>query len=301
MKKIYSAFYALLIISALFIASCEKEDYTGYSTLTAVENVNVSLTWDEAPPATLVEGGQSFPFTLTLDKKQVVDVHVHVIQSGGDADHDDYSVTEELVIPAYATSASGVLTINKDKVIESTETLIIQIGDVRTANANFTPQTITIGIENYIYPSLNLTFEWDGNVVRTDTVFQVPGPAIIHTDTVTFCNNIDLDFYVWDADSLDLGIYDAATPTACPETLELDGWEDGDYYIAANLYKSSLTNPLGVAHFPVTTTVEQYGKSKYVFTQGESSFTSDSPADGSLFTKILKITVSGTNYTVTPL
>ena len=176
MKKIYSAFYALLIISALFIASCEKDDYTGYSTLTAVENVNVSLTWDaEAPPATLVEGDQSFPFTLTLDKKQVVDVHLHVIQAGGDADHDDFSVTEELIIPAYTTSASGVLTINRDKVIEGDETLVVQIGDERTANATLAPQTITINIGNYIYPTLNLTFEWEGEAERADTVFQVPG------------------------------------------------------------------------------------------------------------------------------
>jgi hypothetical protein len=286
MKKIYSAFYALLIISALFIASCEKDDYTGYSTLTA-SDAKATLEW--TAPASVVEGELVYPFTITLDKKQVADIHIPITVSGTATSGADYSVSDEIIISAFTTSASGELKIMGDADIEETETVTVQIGDDKVANVDFAAQTKTVEILNRVYPNLDLTFDWSGEVTYDGA-------------TVELCDEVDMDIYVFDVDNNDLGIYNAATG-ACPEHLTFESQADGDYYLWANLYASSVAPTDGsVISFPITTYATQPGNFEDVmYSQAAASvIVSTDPAEDT-FKPVMKVTKAGTNYTITPL
>lgn len=286
MNKIYSAFCVLLVCFALFMSACEKEDYTGQSTLKATD-AKATLEW--TAPASLVEDNLVFPFTLTLDKPQVADIHIY-ISSSGTADDHDYSVTQEIIIPAFRTSASGEFKVFGDADIEENETVTVQIGDNRTTNVNFATETKTVEIQNRVYPNLDLTFDWSGTVTYDGT-------------SVSLCDSTDIDVLVFDADNNDLGIYGAATGS-CPEHLTLETQPDGDYFMWANLYASTIVPTDGsVVSMPITTTATQPGKFKnVVYSQSAASvITSADPIDGSTLKPVIKVTKSGSTYTITPL
>lgn len=287
MKRTYSAFFVLLVLCTFVISSCEKEDNTGQSTLTA-SDAKGTLNW--TAPASLIEDDIDFPFTITLDKPQVADIHIYVSHSGTATADEDFSVTDELIIPAFRTSVEGLLKIKGDAAIEEDETVTIQIGDERTANVNFATQTFTVQIQNRVYPNLDLTFDWSATVSYDGT-------------SVELCDSTDIDVLVFDADNNDLGIYGAATG-ACPEHLTLETQPDGDYYLWANLYVSTIAPTDGsVISMPITTTATQPGKfEEVVYSQTAGSvITSADPTDGSTLKPVMKVTKSGLNYTLTPL
>ena len=277
------------------IASCNKEDYTGYSTLTATD-AKGTLSWSVPPPTALIETDTTFNFTVTLDKPQIADIHIPISQVGGNATLDsDFSVSGEIIIPAYATSGTGEFKVFRDAEIEGTETVTIQIGDNSVANFEFETQTRTIEIGNYVAPYLDLVFDWSG-LVTVDTI-----------ENVSLCSAVDIDVYVFDVDENDLGIYGAATG-ACPEHLVLDGMDDGDYYLWANLYVNDARPTDGsVIGFPVTVYATQPGLfENTVYNQSEANALNSSDPDyatdgANTFKPIVKITVSGSNYTITVL
>lgn len=303
MKK-KSFLYILLSILSIVYYSCQKDDYTGYSTVVAVEGVQASLTWDTAPPSSIVEEDKKYPFTITLNKAQVVDIHIYAEQTGGDAESKvDFDITDDLVIPAGSTSVSGELKILRDKAIEGTETLTFVIGDERTANASFAGETVNMTIENYIYPNLEITSSWEKDIIYHWTLTDSLGNEFEHTDTLSACEYADIDLLVFDADQNDLGIYDGAT-SSCPEHISLSGdLADGDYYIWANLYELAFSTPdNSVVTLPITTVVEQFGKmAPATYSQTNSSvILSTDPAETTL-KPVIKVTKVGTNYTVTAL
>lgn len=290
MKKSYSLLLILLVLGVA-IASCEKDDYTGYSTLEA-SDAKGTLSWSAAaPPASMVEQDTTFNFTITLDKPQVADIHIVIKQTGGNATKDsDFTLTDEIIIPAYQTTGSGAFKVIADENIETNETVTFQIGDISLGNMNFTPQSFTVELQNFVKPNLDLTFDWGGTVSYDGA-------------EVELCDEVDIDILVFDVDENDLGIYGAATGD-CPEHLTLEGLADGDYYLWANLYTSTVAPTDGtVVSMPITISATQPGLFEGVtYNQLPASiFTSEDTPGPLTLKKIAKVTISGINYTITPL
>lgn len=284
--------YVLLVAISAFVASCSKEDNTGYSNLTASDATG-TLTWNV--PASITERDTTFTFTITLDKPQIADIHIVVGQTSGDAEEGaDFDVSDELIIPAFTTSASGEFKLYNDSAIEGTETVTIKIGDNSLANINFEPVEKTVEILNAVGSALDLTFDWEGS-------------ATVDGVEVSLCDEVDMDIYVFDVDQNDLGIYDAATG-ACPEHITIDGWDNGDYYFWANLYANAVRPTDGsVIPFPITVHATQSGLLEdETYNQAAANIINSSDPDydtdgGNTFKPIIKVTVSGSNYTITVL
>jgi len=229
MKKIIKQFlFCALSLSALIFVSCSKDDATGQSQLEVATGViaTVNLNSPLAASQTINEGNDvSFTFTVNLNKPQSKDIHFKVNQIAGTADGDDYSA-EEVVIPAYATTATGKITFVNDCTPESTETLTLQIGDITTSNATLTPRTLSFTINNSLANALDLTFNFS-------KAFTISGVA------TSLCAIVyDMDFYLLDSSFNDTGIYDAAA-SGCPEHLTLSAASNlpnGTYYIFYDIW-----------------------------------------------------------------
>lgn len=235
MKKIIKQFlFCALSLSALTFVSCSKDDATGQSQLEVATGViaTVNLNSPLAASQTINEGNDvSYTFTVNLNKPQSKDIHFKVNQIAGTADGDDYSA-EEVVIPAYATTATGKITFVNDCTVESTETLTLQIGDITTANATLAPLTLNFTINNYLSNSMGLTFNFS-------KAFNLNGSA-----TSLCAISYDMDFYVLDSSFNDTGIYDAAA-SGCPEQLTLSAASNlpnGTYYIFYDIYDTGNVN-----------------------------------------------------------
>jgi hypothetical protein len=237
MKKITKQFlFSVLSLSAITFVSCTKDDATGQSQLEVATGVNatVNLNAPLAASQTINEGDDvSYTFTVNLDKPQSKDVHFKVIQIAGTADSDDFTA-EEVVIPAYATSASGKITFVNDCTPESTETLTLQIGDITTANANSTPRTLSFTINNFLSDSLDLTFNYNKSFTIAGNPFSLYGIWY------------DIDFYLLDSSFADTQIYDAASANPPgSEHLTIDptlALPDGTYYIFYDIYDTGDLN-----------------------------------------------------------
>ena len=236
MKKITKQFlFCALSLSALTFVSCSKDDATGQSQLEVATGViaSVNFTAPLVAAQTVNEFDEpSYTYTITLNKPQSKDIHFKVSQIAGTASSDDYTTDAEIVIPAYATSATGKISIVKDCTPESTETLTLQIGDITTANAVLTPVTVSFTINNFLSDSLDLTFNYS-------KAFNLSGVA-----TSLCAISYDMDFYLLDSTFTDTGIYDAAA-SGCPEHLTLSpasNLPDGTYYIFYDIYDTGNIN-----------------------------------------------------------
>ena len=280
----------LLLIAPLFtFVGCDKEDYTGGSTLIPS---SPSATMSHDIPASMVEDNVVFPVTITLSEAQIVDIliGISVLDGGTATEGADFITDHELNIPAFSTSGTFDVEIGRDVEIEGTETFSIQVGDSRTANVDFSPQTITVELQNYVSPDLDITYDWEGSAVVDDTVR-------------VFCEHVDLDVYVFDVDGNDLGIYDAATGD-CPEHMTFSGMDDGDYYLWANLWYNDIHPSDGsTISFPITATFVQGGLFSESIIQADpiNSDDLDYYDGGAVFKPIARVSVSGTSYTIEAL
>ena len=140
LNKNISWILSLLIVSTITI-SCDQEDYAGFATLDPTSPTLSIAT--QVQNASLIEDDSEYTFTATLSTVQLVDVKLYITQVSGDATIGaDFEVTESLVIPAGSTSATGKIKILSDELIEGTEKVKIQIGDVRTANATIDRKSV---------------------------------------------------------------------------------------------------------------------------------------------------------------
>lgn len=217
---------SVLAISTLFV-SCDEDDATGASTVMATPSVSGDITVPFTGVQNVNEADEdTFTFSVTIDKPQVSDVHLRVSQTGGSAHAgDDFEIPAEIVIPAYATTASGTVKILNDAEVEGVEDFTVQIGDVATSNAGIATKTLSFTINNAASDELNLTFNFNH-------AFSIAG-----TD-YTLCQiGYDMDFYVLDAALVDTGLYGAAT-AACPEHLDLaiGDLPDGEYHIYYDIF-----------------------------------------------------------------
>ncbi|WP_250434682.1 hypothetical protein [Hanstruepera flava] len=152
----------VLPLLSLAILSCENNDVedvyidSNQPTLTVTSSTG-SFTFND------VEGDQEIVLTATLDKPTNKQVRVYIFQESGTADGNDISLpaTGYINIPAYQTTASASITINRDFTIEDTENAVINIGDSRTTAAFYQPFQMNITIQNYTNQNATMLLEWD--------------------------------------------------------------------------------------------------------------------------------------------
>lgn len=267
------------ILALLFsLVSCDsQDDTTGNSTLIVADGVAATFAPDFDNSATIVvneEDEETFTYQIVLNKAQAVDVHIHVSQIAGDAVEDeDFKMDHTIVIPANTTVGTGSIKILNDIYVEDTEMFTLQVGDIRTSNASFTPVNVSFEISNNLGTELDLAFNFGKD-------FYYQGGSL------SLCGiGYDMDYYVLDSGYGDTGIYDAAA-SGCPAehvTLSVDPSHpnylaDGIYYIYYDIYNDRGLS--GAYHdvFDIPTTVEYNrvgGINPSVFNQ-EASFIPDS-------------------------
>jgi len=288
MKNFNKYFLAAVIVVSIF-TGCKKESFQNDS---IIEVPSVTGTWSYTLPADMTEADSTFLITLTLDKAQVVDIHVPISAGDGTAAEDaDFALSDHaIVIPAGSTSGKVKLNIYTDAEIEEDETVVVNLGDESVANAAIPIQSVNLILHNYVAPYLDLSFDWSGTAT-VDTV-----------NVVDLCD-VDLDVLVFDVDGNDLGIYGAATGN-CPEQLSTDGWDDGDYYLKANLWDNSVVHPTNgeIIGFPIRIGIVQAGAFDEVLPQNPNNIINssepDAANDGGDTTKgLIRITKTGNSYT----
>ncbi len=228
---------ACVLLFCLGIASCDKEDYTGYSTVTPTSpNATISIDY----PSYLVESDSIITYTITLDEPQVADIVYNVVldPSSTATEGEDFDYEDQVIMGAYSTEATGTISLYRDLDFEPDETIKLTIGAgaSSTPNNTYTPQEVEITLDDY--PFLATAYVWEDSVVINDTARY-------------FCEYVDLDFLVFSEAGEDQGIYQAATGS-CPEFLDLQNLADGVYYIKANLWSNSLPDSPEVVSFPIT-------------------------------------------------
>lgn len=133
----------LISMVLLFMLACEQDDFTGHSRLKPTSPIITMVlpTQTELNDPTINE----FEIDVSMSVAQIVDVAIHSLKVGGDAvAHDDFDIEDRIIIPAGSTSGHFTLHLLTDEMIDGPLTVIIQIGDPRTANAKITPVQFTI-------------------------------------------------------------------------------------------------------------------------------------------------------------
>lgn len=224
-KSIFS--YAAALTIGLFMASCDQEENTGLATLTPTAPTLSVAT--QVSNASLIEDNSVFTFTATLSETQLVDVKLNIFQVDGDATQgSDFEVTGGLVIPAGSLSASGEVKILADDLVEETETVKIQIGDEKTANATIAPVYMEFTILNYTDGDLAIDLHWDMASTTTDN----SGEAIDPTDFA------DMRLLISTTPD-NVNVYDGADGGSFESFVLASDTPDGEYYVVADFYDAN--------------------------------------------------------------
>jgi len=282
MKKMKNIFIKItLVLSAftLMLACSPEDDNTDDSTQSA-SSPNISVTYSFADTQTLVETDSEYPFTVTLSQPQIVDVLVYLSTSGTATNGADYDVPASVRIPSGSTSASGVIAIHADDLVEDMETAVITIGTGNEANATVSNKTVTFNIQNLTTGDLAIGLDWETATKITD--------------------NYGNEIGAYDAADLRLLITDVPYTTildgadgAVAELYHLSGAApDGEYYVVADFYAAT--------EIPVdlnlTLTFDQVGViNGQTHTFPAALNTTDACAD--LYSILAKVTKTGGTYT----
>jgi hypothetical protein len=187
MKKIFNNKFTMgLFLSSMMFISCDDSgDATGYSNLIVAEDVVGTINLDSplTNSQTVREGDQGvYTYTITLNKPQAVDIHISILQTAGNADDNDFEFDNEIIIPAYTTSGSGVIKILNDDEDEDNETFTLRISNTNTSNASITSQELSFNIID-CYSDLAGTYSYSTTNVSAPTGESAAGPL---TGNVTF-------------------------------------------------------------------------------------------------------------------
>lgn len=219
--------YLTALTLLIFVSSCvDQADDTGLSTFnpkTPTLSISTSIS-----NLSLIEDNSEYSFTATLSEPQLVDVKLFINQIGGNATPgDDYTVDGSLVIPAGSTSATGKVKILSDNLVEDTETVELQIGDNKTANAQIQPATMNFTILNYTEGDLAIDYSWAMASTTTDDT----GTAIDPTDFA------DMRLLISSTPTNNSGdIVDSADGGGFESYVMDSSMPDGTYYVVADFY-----------------------------------------------------------------
>ncbi|MFV8374616.1 hypothetical protein [Flavobacterium sp. LB1P62] len=252
MKKITKQFiFSALSMTALLFVGCQEEpELTGQSTIEVAQNVTSTVAFVAPLAATQTvneKAAGKYQYKVTLSNAQPVDIYLHVkVKSGTATVHTDFEFDDILLIKAYTTSVTGNISILSDGVYEPTENFVLEIGGgVNISNASVPATTISFTIVNALSDNLDLKFNFskafsDGAVAKT------------------LCGiGYDLDFYVLNANLVDLGIYQAAA-SGCPELLTVTPakFPNGTYHIYYDLWDNHGLHTMNTPQFTIPITVD---------------------------------------------
>lgn len=279
-KSIFS--YAAALTIGLFMASCDQEENTGLATLTPTAPTLSVAT--QVSNASLIEDNSVFTFTATLSETQLVDVKLNIFQVDGDATQgSDFEVTGGLVIPAGSLSASGEVKILADDLVEETETVKIQIGDEKTANATIAPVYMEFTILNYTDGDLAIDLHWDMASTTTDN----SGEAIDPTDFA------DMRLLISTTPD-NVNVYDGADGGSFESFVLASDTPDGEYYVVADFYDA---NSDIVRALNLDVTFNQAGVINNQNFSYPSAISNDNICSNNFYV-LTKITKSGNSYTI---
>jgi hypothetical protein len=270
MKNTYTKL--MIIASSLFVISCSKvDDYTNKSNLVVSGDVTPTMSAVIVPPATVANLSlttinvsnesleKEYTFRITLSKTQAVETRLAISQSSGTATLDaDYKVygsdgkdVTSIIFPANTLTKDITVKILKDGIVEGDEDFTLQIGDITNANINFPPKSLMFKIQNYLFPNLDLLFNYD-------KAFTITSGAAYTLYAVAY----DLDFYILDSTLADTGIYNAAA-TSAAEKVSINSsvattLGNGTYHIVYDLYGTSNLNNVPHTEFPIPVTTEYF-------------------------------------------
>src|SRR5690606_653902 len=94
--------YIAVISLSLLVFACDKDDFTGHSTLTP-SSPTVTIVMPQ--PANFIEKDSTFEFTISINTPQIVDIAIPLSVVGGDAtEGEDFTMDHLVIIPAHRTS-----------------------------------------------------------------------------------------------------------------------------------------------------------------------------------------------------
>jgi len=271
--------YLLIGLVLIVVSSCSNNDDTEESIIT---NVSMELASVDANTTT-GESSQVVNINFTLDENQIVNTKVALEIDPANTtatEGVDFVISEKVSsVEAYTRSGSFQVEILADLEAEGDETIAFTVSGLQDPFGATNELTGTLTIQDSIYPSLNLFFDWAPN-----------------------CGLADLDVYVLDADGVGLGYYDAASAN-CPETMIIDGWPDGEYFFVTQLYANALFDsiPNPNISYPVTVSAVKGGAFNESFVPTDVWLSDDEPALAAgnyNFRDAFKLTVAGTLYTL---
>ncbi len=286
MKKNLFNFLAFTLVFLVGFSSCKKDDFTGKATWKAADSKaaldNTSFTVKET------DEDITIPLTITVSEAQIADIkiNVNVIPGATATEGDDFTFDHQVIIPAHHTTGVCNVTIVGDGDAENDEQFSLAFGDSIATNVNITTKRADFTIKSN---DLSLVFDWGGTVNLDST-------------EVELCDSVDMDVYVMNADTADLGIYDAATG-ACPESIVLSNYTPGDYYFWTALWQNQIRPASGTIDFPLTITAAKGTGDPQAVTQNPSSVTTSDDTDqvndgGQTFHALLKVTVKEDGFDI---
>lgn len=294
MKNITKQFlFTVLSLSCLLFVGCYEEDLTGASTQEVAQGVQGTIAFVAPLTATKTvneAAAETFEFTITLNKPQSVPIHIYVKQVGGNADSDDFKFSNDIEIPAYATTATGTISISNDDIQEGTESFTLQIGDETTSNATVAPKNVTITIQNSTLSSLKTELSW------STAIKDVTGELISPTAAANLRLLITkLDYNT----SAALQTIDAST-TAFESYEMLSTYADGTYLVVADAKSYKDMGSQGFFDVDLTVKFNQagvYNNKTFTFPKALNS-AGLTPCGATSYFKLAQITKSGSNYTI---
>jgi hypothetical protein len=243
-KFIKISFYFLTLL--LMFSCAENDDYTGDTVLTVSSpSLEVSLGFSESQ--TLIEAETSYDFTVSLSETQAVDVVVYLEQTEGTATAgEDFSMPSSVTIKKGSLSASDVITIHEDEIMEDTETVTIKIGAGNEANVSgVSSKTVSFNIANLTDGDLVVGMSWAPNSSATDNYGKEYGAYEL------------ADLRLLLTDSPYTTVFDSADGAEDESYILKGDAPDGTYSFVADFYDAISDIPMDL---DITLTFDQVGK-----------------------------------------
>jgi hypothetical protein len=283
--KIFSKINIIgLVFLMCFFTSCEIEtaEQDAAKTISPDGKPTVTLTTDFS--GTAIEG-ETIAYTIVFSKplERAVTFTPSII--GGTADSEDYEELSSVTMQPYTTEASFSIVLNSDYLIESTETLDIQLDILGIAEKYLVhPDTvipvINISFDNASDPTLlTINFAWDNDLDMDMLTYSDTGayPETLWGTGGAGSGNPEIDHSIWLAD-----------PTGDYYVTILDWWEGVDF---------NYTFTIGYPDGSKETISGTFDGTNYPY----DSFTGPASWGSPSAYKILKVVNNGTNFVVTAL
>lgn len=279
-------FLKFKIIGLVFLmgcfASCQTAEQDPSEIASPDGKPTVTLTTDFTGTAT---EGETINYKITFSKPIERSVTFTPTVIGGTADSHDTEELSSVTMQPYTTEATFSVVLTSDNLVESTETLDIQLEILGIAEKYLVhPSTvippINITYTNYANPTwLTINFAWDNDLdmdmlTYSDTTTY---PATLWGTGGAGSGNPEIDHAIWLED-----------PTGDYYVCILDWWEGVDF---------NYTYTLGYPDGTVETISGTFDGTNYPYTYfaGPASWGSPNAY------KILKVVNNGTNFVVTQL